>query len=126
MNAIVLTWPQLLYIGLGLVVFYVAQLLLFFRKVKARPANVDVNRRQSQLEEEVEVLRREVETLKLRLAASAYVQAAPEEDATETPYAHAIRMARAGAEVEAMIRECGISRGEADLIAALYRAERQG
>lgn len=126
MNAIVLTWPQLLYIGLGLVVFYVAQLLLFFRKVKARPANVDVSRRQSQLEEEVEVLRREVETLKLRLAASAYVQAAPEEDETETPYAHAIRMARAGAEVEAMIRECGISRGEADLIAALYRAERQG
>ena len=38
MNAIVLTWPQLLYIGLGLVVFYVLQLLLFFRKVRARPA----------------------------------------------------------------------------------------
>ncbi|HSC80655.1 MAG TPA: DUF2802 domain-containing protein [Chitinolyticbacter sp.] len=129
MNAFVLTWPQLLYVGLGLVVFYIAQLLLFLRKVRVRAPDLDVSRRQTELEDEIDHLRREVEGLKLRLAMSAHLQeeALVEVEAdTETPYAHAIRMARAGAEVDAMIRECGISRGEADLIVALYRAERQG
>jgi len=35
-------------------------------------------------------------------------------------YAEAIRLARAGYPVTALVRDCGLSRGEADLIMALY------
>jgi hypothetical protein len=38
-----------------------------------------------------------------------------------TPYAQAIRMAREGRAVADMAIDCGISRGEAELIVALYR-----
>ncbi|UXY13710.1 DUF2802 domain-containing protein [Chitiniphilus purpureus] len=131
MNGIVITWPQLLYLGLALILFYAAELLLFLRKARSQALPREWRRRHAELEEELATLRSEVEALRVSLAAGAHLHyaapaappvAAPE----ETPYAQAIRMARQGADVEAMVRECGISRGEADLIAALYRAERQG
>ncbi|TJZ74036.1 DUF2802 domain-containing protein [Chitiniphilus eburneus] len=128
MNGIVVTWPQLLYLGLVLILFYVAELLLFLRKARRQPRDYELIQRQETLEDHVALLHREIEALKIRLAASSHLQQEPVIDASsaETPYAHAIRMARQGADVEDMVRECGISRGEADLIAALYRAERQG
>ncbi|GAA5786471.1 hypothetical protein GCM10007860_05410 [Chitiniphilus shinanonensis] len=126
MNGIVVTWPQLLYLGLVLILFYVAELLLFLRKARRQPRDGEDHQRVEALEDHVALLHREIEALKIRLAATSHLQDAVELPASETPYAHAIRMARQGADVEDMVRECGISRGEADLIAALYRAERQG
>lgn len=43
-------------------------------------------------------------------------------EAADTPYGHAIRMARAGKAVAEVVNDCGISRGEAELIVALYRS----
>ncbi len=138
MNGILITWPQLLYAGLALLVFYVAELLLFLRKANS-PHHLprQIQQRIETMTSEMAGLRQELELLKVRLAANSMQQAwvvehhgdvvaegatlAPPQ--TETPYAHAIRLARTGADSAAVAQQCGISRGEADLIVALYRAE---
>ena len=43
-------------------------------------------------------------------------------ESADTPYGHAIRMAREGRAVAEVAGDCGISRGEAELIVALYRS----
>lgn len=135
MNGILITWPQLLYAGLALLVFYVAELLLFLRKANS-PHHVSrqTQHRVEAMTAEMSALRQELELLKVRLAANSIQQVwaiehhgdadiASPPSSTETPYAHAIRMARTGADSAVVAQECGISRGEADLIVALYRAE---
>jgi hypothetical protein len=65
-----------------------------------------------------------------RLADSAEVSQAPMAAAqasvfpegVDTPYGHAIRMAREGRAVAEVAGDCRISRGEAELIVALYRS----
>jgi len=130
MTGIVVTWQQLLYIALVLIVFYVAQLLLFLKKT----GRSGVHRDHHQIEVlngEIAALRQEVESLKVRLAAlqlqqpalieeGRLAQAASELD-DETPYAQAIRMAQLGADANHVASACGLTRGEADLIVALYR-----
>lgn len=95
---------------------------------------------------EVEALSREVATLQsevrrsLRAAAPVAVPTAPAPRPTPAPapepapavpapnlppgsaYAEAIRLARAGYPAATLVRDCGLSRGEADLIQALYGA----
>ncbi len=135
MNGILITWPQLLYLGLVLILFYVAELLLFFAprqraRISFAPTHPPAGNRPGRYP----CLRQELELLKVRLAAAqaqqSYLLPQPEkvpsggaEANAETPYAHAIRMARQGADAAAVAEECGISRGEADLIVALYRTE---
>ncbi|MDR3412151.1 MAG: DUF2802 domain-containing protein [Formivibrio sp.] len=130
MNGIVITWPQLLYISLVLILFYAAELLLFLRKSSQRKSRSPSEHRDLlEQQEQIIELRREVETLKVRLAAL-HAQQAPlaalslemtqlEDD---TPYSQAIRLAQQGADAEKVSATCGISRGEADLIVALYRS----
>jgi hypothetical protein len=43
-------------------------------------------------------------------------------ESSDTPYGYAIRMAREGRSVTELASGCGISRGEAELIVALYRS----
>ncbi|AOX99308.1 DUF2802 domain-containing protein [Jeongeupia sp. USM3] len=125
MNGIVITWQQLLYISLALIVFYVAQLLFFLKRhgwhwPHHRVSSADA------LAQEVIALRQEVERLKIRLAAQQVEAVASgiephEELPAESPYAHAIRLAKQGAEASQVASVCGLSRGEVDLIIALYR-----
>lgn len=135
MNGIVITWPQLLYLGLILVLFYVAELLLFLRKSSLRNPRAERMDRLDDVAEDMAALRQEIESLKVRLVSLQMQQqlpSAPElpfvrqaevhvDDDAETPYAQAIRMAQTGADADAVAAGCGISRGEADLIVALYR-----
>jgi len=112
MDAITITWPQLLYISLALILFYVAELL-----------RANDRRQWAEVHHEIARLNQEVETLKIRLAAVQMQSAtpAPSAMAEDTPYAQAIRMAQSGADSDAICGECGLSRGEADLIVSLYR-----
>jgi hypothetical protein len=124
MNAITITWPQLLYISLALILFYVAELLLFLRKSSQVDGRGE-RRQQAEFNQEISRLNQELAALKIRLAALES-RSAPQEDVplpagVDTPYAHAIRLAQAGADSDAIVGECGISRGEADLIVSLYR-----
>ena len=126
MNGIVITWQQLLYISLVLILFYAAELLLFLRKSsQQRPDDASLRRALSEQREQIADLRREIESLKVRLAAvlAPGVEAA-DDDASRrqnAAYSQAIQLAQSGADADKVCAECGISRGEADLIVALYR-----
>jgi Protein of unknown function (DUF2802) len=129
MNGIVITWVQLLYISLVLILFYVAELLLFMRKASAhRGASPDFLEAEA-LRKEIAQLRFEMDALKLRLVATQAEWSQPAElvleSSQESPYSHAIRLAKLGADSNSVAHQCGISRGEADLIVALYRSSTQ-
>lgn len=67
---------------------------------------------------EREALQAEID--KLRVGSAARLPAPPE--AAKTPYTRAGEMARSGASVATIVDECGITRGEAELIVALHRS----
>ncbi|WP_410498781.1 DUF2802 domain-containing protein [Chitinibacter sp. S2-10] len=130
-----ITWPQLLYIGVLLILFYVAELLFFWYRHNRTVLHPEDN----QQAEQIALLQQEVELLKLRLSAITppselaplVQQNAPDilehgQPHEETLYAKAIRMAQAGADASQLIMECGLSRAEADLIVAIYRGVYKG
>lgn len=131
MNGIVITWPQLMYVSLALILFYAAELLLFLRKSSSSRIDPTIRKMLAEQREHISELQREIENLKVRLvtlhaqhvAGHSLAEAVPADmDAgDESPYSQAIRLAQTGAEAEKVAAECGISRGEADLIVALYR-----
>jgi hypothetical protein len=128
MNGIVITWVQLLYISLVLILFYVAELLLFMRKASMHRVQGQDTQELDRLRNELAQLRFEMDALKLRLATSQVQWPATEEvmeGDQESPYSHAIRLAKLGADSNSVAHQCGISRGEADLIVALYRSSTQ-
>ncbi|WP_297574223.1 DUF2802 domain-containing protein [uncultured Deefgea sp.] len=126
---LVITWPQLFYASLIVVLFYIGELLYFFFKQKKSNAQFLIQQQNS----EILALKQDLELIKIRLAAvaasiptdantsqdnlSSLIQQDP-----ESPYAHAIRLAQTGADAPEVAAACGISRGEADLIVAIYRS----
>jgi hypothetical protein len=125
MEAFVVTWRELLIVVIAVLAVYVAELLLLLRwsgrssgprlwrrgaRASAeRSAIEDLTGEVGELRHQVVRLQREVEKL----------QAAPAPSVS--PYNLAIQMARKGASANDVASGCGISRGEAELIVALYR-----
>ena len=126
MGSIVLTWRELLIAAIVVLGVYVAEIILLLRYGRSprlqfwrrwrKPAPppesfavVPLRREISGLREQLAQLRAEVDALRADSAASQV-----------TPYANAIQLARSGGEVQDISAQCGISRGEAELIAALY------
>src|SRR5262249_6118449 len=124
MEAFVVTWRELLVVVIGVLAIYVAELLLLL-KWSNKPG-----RRQGKsgakaehdavaheaLTREVSDLRRQVARLQGEVDK---LQAPPVPSVS--PYNQAIQMARQGASAGDVASGCGISRGEAELIVALYR-----
>jgi hypothetical protein len=124
MEALVVTWRELLVVVIAVLAVYVAELVLLLRwsgrsslnsAKRAARAGVD-QRAVDGLTREVGELRKQVARLqsevdRLRTAPSGSV----------SPYNLAIQMARQGASANDVASGCGISRGEAELIVALYR-----
>jgi len=140
-SAIYITWPQLLYVGILVLSFYIAELIFFWlRHGRKQKSSVDVNALQVQIDD----LRQELASSKVKIAAlAAQLQDAHSIDKAaislaqwpsqtgsiddpaqpvDTPYAMAIRLAQKGADAPELAAACGISRGEADLIVAIYRS----
>ncbi len=119
MDALVVTWRELAIVVAAVVVIYVVELLLLLRWSGARRRGVSTSSEGAPVEEllrEVGDLRKQVNRLqgevdKLPATPAALV----------SPYNLAIQMARQGAAAGEVARGCGISRGEAELIVALYR-----
>ena len=124
MEALVVTWRELLILVVAVLAIYVAELLLLLRwsgtrgtwswrrRVHANPDSPPdggLAREIGDLRKQVDRLQGEVDKL----------QAAPA--ASVSPYNLAIQMARQGAGAGEVASGCGISRGEAELIVALYR-----
>ena len=72
------------------------------------------------LREEIAELRHQLGEVRAEVAA---LRSAPPpgKEATPTPYAQAIQLAKGGGQAGEVATRCGISRGEAELIVALYR-----
>jgi len=120
MNGIFISWQQLLFLAFIVVGVYVAELLLFLKKSASRKRHDegDDGMAASALREEVRVLREAL----LALAARVDSKVAPPAAEPESPYSQAIKLAKQGLDSNAVASGCGISRGEAELIVALYRA----
>lgn len=124
MEALVVTWRELLVVVVAVLVIYIVELLLLLRwsgtrgtwswrrGVKASPESAS----DDGLVREIGDLRQQVARLQGDLDK---LQAAPA--ASVSPYNLAIQMARQGAGAGEVASGCGISRGEAELIVALYR-----
>jgi hypothetical protein len=124
MEAFVVTWRELLVVVIAVLAIYVAELLLLLRwsdkpgarrgkrgmKADAEAASSD------RLAHELGELRKQVTRLQGEVDK---LQAAP--IPSVSPYNLAIQMARQGANASDVASGCGISRGEAELIVALYR-----
>jgi len=124
MEAFVVTWRELLIVVIAVLAIYVAELLLLLRWFGASgtrrwrsggkagtesDATTELTHQVGELRKQVARLQSEVERL----------QQAPAPQVS--PYNLAIQMARQGAGASDVASGCGISRGEAELIVALYR-----
>lgn len=123
MESFVVTWRELL-IGASLVLaVYIAEMLLLMRSAKPRGwrvwqrgAEAHAQSREiqaveleiSRLHQQVNLLQAEVDQLKAQ-------------QVVVTPYTQAIQMAQQGHDVSELAANCGISRGEAELIVAMHR-----
>ena len=124
MEAFVVTWRELLVVVIAVLAIYVAELLLLL-KWSAKPG-LRRGKRGGRADGETapnDALAGEVADLRKQVARLQgevdKLQAAPVP--TVSPYNLAIQMARQGANANDVASGCGISRGEAELIVALYR-----
>lgn len=129
MDGILIGWRELLILVIVLLAVYVAEMLLLLRRggnagwrLWQRGAEAQVqNQALIDLRREVAELRAQVQVHEEKLERSA--PAVPE---AATPYGQAIAMAQQGCDVASVASGCGITRGEAELIVALYRDRRSG
>lgn len=124
MEAVVVTWRELLIVVAAVIGIYAAELVLLVRWMGApglkpwkRTAQGNTeSQRISRMNAEIVDLRQHVVRLEGELEKLRSVT-----DANVSPYNQAIRMARQGLSAAEVAAGCGISRGEAELIVALYR-----
>ncbi len=124
MEALVVTWRELLILVVAVLAIYVVELLLLLRWSGTRGTWSRRRRDNASPESgpddglvrEVGDLRKQVARLQGEVDK---LQATP--GTSVSPYNLAIQMARQGAGAREVASGCGISRGEAELIVALYR-----
>lgn len=123
METLVITWRELLIVVVLVLAVYIAEVLLLtrshgkrgfaFSRDKAEDARVNEVRSLrvdcAELREQLEKLQGEVDEMKQAQAS--------------TPYSQAIKLAQQGLDAAQIAGNCGISRGEAELIVALYHAD---
>lgn len=123
MDGIVVTWRELLLVVILILGVYVAEVLLLtrqgsrFGKAKENDARerdvhaleLDIER----LHERINLLQAEMEKLKSGQASAV------------RPYGEAVKLAEGGMDVDQLAVNCGISRGEAELIIAVNRLSHQ-
>lgn len=120
MDGVVITWPQLLGVLLIFLLIYLVEMLLLLRGGRNRAPERSV----SGLEQDVARLRVQFQVLREELDQLKSGANKSESSIAATPYSHAIKLARQGLDASAVASGCGISRGEAELIIALYRSPR--
>lgn len=130
MEAIVVTWRELLVVVVLVLAVYIAELLLLMRSGSSplhKPrwlAIIQGKQAEDALRSEQE-LRREIELLQQRIASIEARFSQPQSDAenadvSPSPYLRAIQLARQGHDAEYMASTCGISRGEAELLISMH------
>ena len=122
MEALVVTWRELLVVALTVLAIYAVEVLLLLRwsgrrvSLWARTQASSEGQAFNALSLEIAELRGQVTRLQGEL--DRLKSATP---SAISPYNQAIQMARQGLSASEVSSRCGISRGEAELIVALYR-----
>lgn len=150
MTSITLTWGQVLALLIGVLAIYGLEMAFFYWRLRRQSfADQMAQLRLQQLEQKIQALQRQLypdpmpsvplspldgDTV---LAQTAPAEAEPEEEEPpaagpvyttqegSTSYNRAIELARTGADASILSRDCGLSRGEADLIVSLYGPRRR-
>ncbi len=137
-SGLFITWPQLLVVGVLIIFFYLAELAFFWFRHGRK--NKDTDKNLSYLLQQISDLRQELEVTKIRISAMSMQLTQNHLDvsqsknelqdevvttsiAVDSPYSQAIRLAQMGSDASELAASCGISRGEADLIVAIYRSD---
>jgi hypothetical protein len=120
-EGLVLTWREVLVVVIAVLAVYAAEVLLLLRwrgtrRRWGRSGSSPEQRLINNLSLEIAELRRQIGQVQTDLDKLKSVGAKP-----VSPYNHAIEMAREGRSAAEVASGCGISRGEAELIVALYR-----
>lgn len=116
METLVISWREVLLACIVVLAVYAAEVLLLLRASGRREpvgdlhALTDMREELGEMRRQMGILRSELEQLRKKTELPA------------TPYSLAIQMAQQGSEAAEVAANCGISRGEAELIVALYRA----
>lgn len=126
MDSLVITWRELLIVVAVVLAVYVAEMLLLMRSRRGgkreKPDTSEWQPRFEALESEIEQLREQLMGFREqldRLKSLPPPQAGAQQPSS--PYTKAIMLAQQGAEVNEVAANCGISRGEAELIVAMHR-----
>lgn len=124
MEAIVITWRELLLLVCVILAIYIAEMLLLMRAggglrkprwlglITERQANAEMLAR-------IEALTQRVAALEARIPSESD---APPLAAT-SPYHRSIQLAQQGLTAAQIAESCGISRGEAELIVSLHQTQ---
>ena len=145
MSALTITWGQVLFIALIILAVYAAEMAFFYWRLRQHHFSEHLALvRLRELEKNLEALQRRVHaestaSLMLRDMPQPAVQTpvnppssapelivatpkkiSPPEPDSAASYNQAIDLAKEGANAQQLSRECGLSRGEADLIVSLY------
>ena len=136
MEPIVVTWREILLAGAIVVFVYIAEAVLFLLKMQRSAANSRhlpleaLQARVTTLEAELSALKEMLDRpVPLAIVAkpvsepeiSPSTVSAPIENTGGSAYSRAIVLARQGVDADSLSSNCGISRGEAELIIALHR-----
>jgi hypothetical protein len=118
---IVITWRELLLVGLLVLGVYIAEMLLLLKargSERHRPmlGVFHKNRAEPELKQELLQLASRVQVLEAQLAELMTEQAGEESN----PYQRAIQLARQGRDAGRISQSCGISHGEAELIVSMH------
>ena len=124
MESFVVTWRELLIVIVLVLAVYIAEMLLLTRSSKSRGLRLwqkgfEASKEAhafDNIETELALLREKVAKLETD------IEELKHEKPAATPYSQAILMAQQGVDPGELAANCGISRGEAELIVALYRS----
>lgn len=127
MDSLVITWRELLIVVVVVLAVYSAEMLLLLRSKRGgrhgKPDAAALQPRFEALESEIEQLREQLLNFKEQLDQLKAVPPQQTNTPSSSPYSQAIQLARQGADVSEVAENCGISRGEAELIVAMHRSK---
>lgn len=122
----IITWRELLIIVAVVLAVYIAELLLLLRSKRGfrrwKPEAEDFQPRIEALEKETGALREQLLMLRQQIDQGSGLHQ-NESAAVSTPYSQAILLARQGMDAGEVAVNCGISRGEAELIVAMHQGK---
>ncbi|WP_273428023.1 DUF2802 domain-containing protein [Chitinibacter tainanensis] len=127
MTTITLDLPSAALLLLLVVLVYMAEVLWFWWKLRRQTSWQELAGQVQELQEEVQFLKVRLSAMQAAAQPLAEPELAPAPAAqAESSYNQAIRMAQLGADADALMVECQLSRAEADLIVAIYRGVYKG